>query len=231
MGYDHVIAENFRLGLAFNGGASRLKSEGLGGHSNAANYGINLYSTWTGKKVNVIANLGYTHGKAENKFDLYDLSDAKTKAFNAGLRFETSFIAGGISFVPYYGVRFTHLSSDSMHLQVPGASASLNFGNANIWQFPVGVNAGYEYTCAAGWKSRSMIDLSIVPTAGDRKVSTKFADITSLDTRFADSVQYRAKVGLQVSKKQHSFGFLYGVAAAAHGSVDQNVKLNYQFMY
>ena len=63
-GYDHVIADNFRLGLALNGGAGKLKwyndeDEGdlkLDSHW----YGVNLYGTWTGKKVSVIANLGYS---------------------------------------------------------------------------------------------------------------------------------------------------------------------------
>lgn len=61
------------------------------------------------EKVNVIANLGYTHQKDDGK---HDIEDRNSHALNAGLRFETSFVAGGISFVPYYGVRFTHLSME-----------------------------------------------------------------------------------------------------------------------
>ena len=51
--------------------------------------------------------------------------------------------------------------------------------DSNIWQFPVGVNAGFEYTCAAGWKSRTMIDLAVIPTAGKRK--TRIVSITDIE--------------------------------------------------
>ncbi len=237
-GYDHVIADNFRLGLALNGGAGKLKWYDNEGEDDLKIdshwYGANLYGTWTGKKVNVIANLGYTHQKDDGK---HDIEDRNSHALNAGLRFETSFVAGGISFVPYYGVRFTHLSngalkSDGTDNLEPGETpepSSVNMSGSNIWQFPVGVNAGFEYTCAAGWKSRTMIDLAVIPTAGKRK--TYFSGEEGGSGRFANSVTYRGKVGLQLTKGQHSFGFMYGAAAGAHGSFGQNVTLNYHFMY
>lgn len=185
-----------------------------------------------GQKVNVIANLGYTHQKDDGK---HDIEDRNSHAINAGIRFETSFVAGGISFVPYYGVRFTHLSNgvlksdgtDNLDPNETPEPVSIHMSDSNIWQFPVGVNAGFEYTCAAGWKSRTMIDLAVIPTAGKRK--TYFGDEGS--GRFANSVTYRGKVGLQLAKGQHSFGLMYGAAAGAHGSFGQNVTLNYQFMY
>ncbi|MEF2790277.1 MAG: autotransporter outer membrane beta-barrel domain-containing protein, partial [Parasutterella excrementihominis] len=229
-GYDHVIADNFRLGLALNGGAGKLKwyndeDEGdlkLDSHW----YGVNLYGTWTGKKVNVIANLGYSHQKDDGKDGI---EDRNSHAINAGIRFETSFVAGGISFVPYYGVRFTHLSNGALKAWDDDKLTSVHMSDSNIWQFPVGVNAGFEYTCAAGWKSRTMIDLAVIPTAGKRK--TYFSGEEGGSGRFANSVTYRGKVGLQLTKGQHSFGFMYGAAAGAHGSFGQNVTLNYQFMY
>jgi len=229
-GYDHVIADNFRLGLALNGGAGKLKwyndeDEGdlkLDSHW----YGVNLYGTWTGKKVNVIANLGYSHQKDDGKDGI---EDRNSHAINAGIRFETSFVAGGISFVPYYGVRFTHLSNGALKAWDDDKLTSVHMSDSNIWQFPVGVNAGFEYTCAAGWKSRTMIDLAVIPTSGKRK--TYFSGEEGGSGRFANSVTYRGKVGLQLTKGQHSFGFMYGAAAGAHGSFGQNVTLNYQFMY
>lgn len=222
-GYDHVIAQDFRLGLALNGGAGKLKETEEDLKSDSKWYGINLYGTWTGKKVNVIANLGYTHEKDDGKSDL---PDHKAHAINAGVRFETSFVAGGISFVPYYGVRFTHLANKAM----TEGDERLGLSDSNIWQFPVGVNAGYEYTCSAGWKTRSMVDLAIIPTAGKRK--TYFSiDGEEFSGRFANSVTYQGKVGMQISKGQHSFGVLYGAGLGAHGSVAQRVAANYQFMY
>ncbi|HCR08481.1 MAG TPA: autotransporter subunit beta, partial [Sutterellaceae bacterium] len=123
----------------------------------------------------------------------HDIEDRNSHAINAGIRFETSFVAGGISFVPYYGVRFTHLSNSDGTDETP-EPVSVHMSDSNIWQFPVGVNAGFEYTCAAGWKSRTMIDLAVIPTAGKRK--TYFGDEGS--GRFANSVTYRGKVGLQL---------------------------------
>lgn len=170
--------------------------------------------------------MGYSHQKDDGKDGI---EDRNSHAINAGIRFETSFVAGGISFVPYYGVRFTHLSNGALKAWDDDKLTSVHMSDSNIWQFPVGVNAGFEYTCAAGWKSRTMIDLAVIPTAGKRK--TYFSGEEGGSRRFANSVTYRGKVGLQLTKGQHSFGFMYGAAAGAHGSFGQNVTLNYQFMY
>lgn len=232
-GYDHVLAENFRLGLALNGGAGRLKQSEFNLKMNSRWMGANLYGTWTGKRVNVIANVGYTHEKDKSKTEY--LGDHNGHTINAGVRFETSFVAAGISFVPYYGVRFTHVASG--HVDMQGVDeGKINISSANIWQFPVGVNAGYEFTCGGGWKTRSMVDLSIIPTAGKRKTyfsgyNSEFGELGEFSARFANSVTYAGKVGLQTSKGQHSFGLMYGAAAGAHGSVNQQLTMNYQFMY
>lgn len=233
LGYDHVIAQDFRLGLALNGGAGRLKANEMGIKSNSRWFGANVYGTWTGKRVNVIANVGYTHEKDKSKTDWLD--DHNGHTINAGLRFETSFVAGGISFVPYYGVRFTHVASGHVNLKGVGADAKVRMSDANIWQFPVGVNAGYEFTCGGGWKTRTMADLSIIPTAGKRKTYFNYSDsdgyFGSFSSRFANSVTYLGKLGLQTTKGQHSFGLQYGAGAGAHGSLSQQLTLNYQFMY
>lgn len=237
LGYDHVIADNFRIGLALNGGKGQVKHGDVDGHGSSIFYGVNLYSTWTGKKVNVIANLGYTHSKIDSKFkyDGFDLplGDGKAKSWNAGLRFETSFVAGGLSFVPYYSVRFTRLLTDDVSVagDLLDGRLDASFSGASIWQFPVGVNVGYEYVCPGGWKSRSMLDFAVIPTAGDKKITANLGGFASDTERFANSLLFRGKVGLQLSKGQHSFGFLYSAGAAAHSSVSQNVTVNYQFMY
>lgn len=73
-----------------------------------------------------------------------------------------------------------------------------------------------------------MIDLAVIPTAGKRRpISVERKEVRQI----CKLVTYRGKVGLQLTKGQHSFGFMYGAAAGAHGSFGQNVTLNYQFMY
>lgn len=224
LGYDHVVADSFRIGLSLNGGAGKLKLTGEDGSSADSRWGgFNLYSTWKGQRVNVIANLGYVYSKDDPK---EDAGHIKGSAFNAGLRFETSFIAAGISWVPYYGVRFTHLKNDNFSSE----GDTIHFGSQNIWQFPVGVNAGYEFTCRGGWKTRTMLDLAVIPTAGKRKVNLSDG-VDFASTRFADSISYRGKLGIETSKGQHAFGISYGAGAAPHGSFRQDLMVNYQFMY
>ncbi len=223
LGYDHVIADSFRLGLSINGGAGKLKRTGEDEEKLDSHWGgANLYSTWKGQRVNVIANLGYLYSN-----DKPDFSHVKGSSINAGIRFETSFVAGGISWVPYYSVRFTHLKNDN-YTDIEGDT--IHLGDQNIWQFPVGVNAGYEFTCGGGWRTRTMLDLAVIPTAGKRKVNVSTED-DFYSTRFADSISFRGKFGIETTKGQHAFGLTYGAGAAPHGSFKQDLMVNYQFMY
>lgn len=229
VGYDHVIAKDFRLGLSLYGGAGRIKADTPVGDDwdgdddgktkfKSKWYGVTLYSTWTGNRVNVIADVGYAHEKDKLKGPL--TSNGKTDAWFAGIRFETSFKTAAINWVPYYGVRFNHFSND------PGSDpedGDPSFSSSpNLWQFPVGVKAGFDFTCPGQWKTATNLDLAIVPTAGKKK---------SVGIRYSDSVQYRAGLSLEASKGQHAFGLKYGTAFAAHDRFNQILSINYQFMY
>lgn len=219
VGYDHTIGD-FRLGASFLGGSGSIHQTGIasGLKSDSDYFGADLYGVWTGKKVNVIANFGYLYSRNDIKDNGEKIGKPDGQAWYAGMKFETTFNVGPVNFVPYYGFRFTHLSHDD----IQGAS----FSNVNVWEFPVGVNMGTNFTCRAGWKTRFMADVAVVPTAGTRKTYT---DGYSL--RVTDSVQYQAKIGLNTSKGRHAFGVNYGTGFAAHGRFDQTVVANYQFMY
>ncbi len=75
-----------------------------------------------------------------------------------------------------------------------------------------------------------MLDLAVIPTAGKRKVNVSLED-DFYSTRFADSISFRGKFGLETTKGQHAFGLTYGAGAAPHGSFRQDLMVNYQFMY
>ena len=206
LGYDHVIADSFRLGLSINGGAGKLKRTGEDEEKLDSHWGRRQpLPTWKGQRVNVIANLGYLYSK-----DKPDFSHVKGSSINAGIRFETSFVAGGISWVPYYSVRFTHLKTTTTQTlrEILSTSEIKTFGNS-----PVGVNAGYEFTCGGGWRTRTMLDLAVIPTAGKRKVNVSTED-DFYSTRFADSISFRGKFGIETTKGQHAFGLTYGAGAA-----------------
>ncbi|MBQ8828821.1 MAG: autotransporter outer membrane beta-barrel domain-containing protein [Burkholderiaceae bacterium] len=217
VGYDHAIG-NYRLGVSLLGETGDIKSIGEPFKTDSDFYGASLYGTWTGKRVNVIADISYVAGRNEVSFLNSGVADVDTSSISTGLRFETSFYAKGISFVPYYGVRFTRVESDDLEKN--------SFDDVQYWQFPVGVNAGYEFTCRAGWKTRFQVDTSVVPTAGTRKTYTN-----GVSYRIMDSLQYRFKAGLNTSRGAHAFGLNYETAFAAHGRFNQALVANYQFMY
>lgn len=228
-GYDHGIGD-FRIGLAINAGGGKITGINIDELDVKTKWwGTNLYSTWKGKKVNVIANVGYlrTYDKSENEL----FNKTESRAITAGLKFETSFMVGPVSFVPYYGVRFTHLKGEGFDaLDDQSGDISIHSKTAKLWQFPVGVNAGYEFTCGGGWKTRTFLDLGIVPTVGDRKVKN-YTEFASSDSRIANTFLYKGQFGLETSKGQHAFGLNYRTAVANHGRFNQALTLNYQFMY
>lgn len=214
-GYDRSV-RSFRLGAALLGATGELKGTGSDSFKLKPDYfGIGLYGSWSGKKVKAIADIGYLKGRSDEK---NAAGFPSAEVWFSGLKFETRLDTGALDVVPYYGLRFSHISSDKL-----GGRSNTD---ANLWQFPLGVNAGYDWKCRSGWKSRLAADLSFVPTAGKRKSYSDFRTY-----RIADSSLYRAQIGLNVSKANHALELKYGTGFAAHGRFDQNLTAGYRFMY
>lgn len=225
LGYDHVVAENFRIGLALAAEAGKSQTPGSSGEDIRNRSGSALlYGTWRGQKVNVIADIGYLAGRSELK----DLSSVRESGgvFNTSVRFETSFDALGLNWVPYYGVRFMYLDND----EIKGVGAPADFKNAHIWQFPVGVNTGYNFTGDGGWRTRVGLDLAVIPTAGRKKVELTSASL-SQDLRYANSLQFRGKFGVEAVMGSHAVNVGYRAGIAPRGSFEQDVTAGYRFMY
>ncbi|MCD8339855.1 MAG: autotransporter outer membrane beta-barrel domain-containing protein [Burkholderiales bacterium] len=225
LGYDHVLFQDFRLGFSINGGGGDIKNEG-GRDLNFRMgwWGASVYATWTGKKVNVIANVGYLHSYSHSKLDAF--GKEQDQAITAGMKFETSFMVGPINFVPYYGFRYTHLQTNGIHT----SGGLVDWRPANIWHFPVGVNMGYQFEFG-GWRTRTMLDLAIIPEAGERNVEYRNANTFDFSPRYAAPIYYRGKIGIELSNGHHGIGVLYKTGFGPHGKYDQAVALNYQFMF
>lgn len=214
-GYDHSV-RNFRLGMALLGATGEIKGVGSENFKLKPDYfGIGLYGSWSGKKVKALADIGYLKGRSDEK---NENGFPSADVWFSGLKFETRLDTGALDVVPYYGLRFSHVSSDKL--------GARSYSVANLWQFPLGVNAGYDWKCPAGWNSRLAVDLSFVPTAGNRK---SYGDYRTY--RIADSSLYRAQIGINVSKERHMLELKYGTGIAAHGRFDKNLTAGYRFMY
>ena len=230
---------NVRMGAAINGGGGKSETRGTATDTeNSYNFGgVNLYAGWNLDSLNVMASLGYGMSNHDVKMNLpaslgmgQAKADVDSHAFTADLRAEYQFKTDWLDILPHAGVRYTSLHTDGYDLKVNGSTLnSVDSDTQNIVQFPIGVTVTKNID-VADWNIKPQADVSVIPAAGDKKVSTKvsFSGIDAADsvnTRIMDSTSWAGMLGIQAEKGNLALGLNYGVQASRH-ETDQKVQFN-----
>ena len=233
-GADYSFGNNVAAGAAVSIGKGNSRGRGVGsGVKNRFEYwGVNLYSVWSTPYVNLIGNAGYLQSK--NKIEGHGLKGKPdVNTFSVGIKAEKSFaVTDNFAVTPHIGVRYMNI--DMKRFKTGGFSYSADKGN--LVQFPVGVAFNSETKTAGGVKIKPVLDLEIAPTAGDRKVKTKFGLVgtgatDTLDTRVANNALYSAKFSVQANKGGHTFGLGYRFSGGNDGRVDQTLQAKYRYSF
>ncbi|WP_446425161.1 autotransporter domain-containing protein [Mailhella sp.] len=229
------LGGKFRLGAAINGGGGQSETKGSA-TSTQNDYdfgGLNFYAGWNNGALNVIGSVGYGFGNHEVEMSAPVLGKAKadvdTTVFTADLRAEYQLKTEWVDLLPHAGVRYTALRTGAHDLKVGGdVLNSVERDTQNIVQFPVGVTLSKD-VAFADWNVKPMVDVSVIPAAGDKKANTKvrFSGIDAVDgvnSRIMDSTSWAGTIGVQAEKGDFTLGLNYGVQASSN-ETDQNVQL------
>ncbi len=234
IGTDYAFGNGVAAGAAFSIGTGNARGKGNGaGVKNDINYwGLNLYGVWTTPYVNLIGNVGYLQSQNKLTHQGYK-AKPDVKTISVGIRAEKSFDIGeAFAVTPHVGVRYLNVDMDAF----TAGGFRYDSEKANLVQFPVGVAASANVKTKAGATVKPFLDLQIAPTAGDRKATNKFgldggSATDSIEARIAANAMYSAKVGLQVAKGSHAFGFHYGIGAGGDARVDQSLQAKYRYSF
>ena len=234
IGADYAFGNGVAAGAAFSVGTGSARGQGNGsGVKNDIDYwGVNLYGVWTTPYVNLIGNVGYLQTKNEISQSGYK-GKPDVKTISVGVKAEKALqLNESITVTPHVGVRYFNVDMDSF----TAGGFKYSSEKANLFQVPFGVafNANLKTSCGA--EVKPFIDVQIAPAFGDRKATNKFALASgsasdSIEARIANNAMYSAKVGVEATRGNHSFGLNYGIASGNYGRVDQALQAKYRYSF
>lgn len=214
----------FRIGGALNIGKGDSNSNGNFNYTDNDydTYGLSLYGGWNNDNINVVADVGYMKGDHDLKQHMSQAlggnlkADVDTEIWTAGIRGEYQFKTTALDVTPHIGIRYMHLETDSFSTHNGlGTVFHTDSDSQNLWQFPIGVTLSRDYVSTSGWTVKPKFDLSVIPAAGDKDVSTTVGvpgmGVTDSATAdMMDSVSWQGTLGLEVQKEATSFGLQAG---------------------
>ncbi len=227
LGFDYTASCGGVIGLALNVGTADGNSvgDGVKVDNDTDFYGVSLYAARQFGDFNVQADLGYTQTsndlKTNGAYGAYSESlDADVFTFGVGTEFLAS--AGMVNVVPHAGIRLTTIDMDA-------SKFGADYDKMTVYQLPLGVTFSGNFE-AAGFKVAPMVDVSVVPTFGDKDAVASFIgqDVT---TRVVDTNPVQAKLGVTAQSGAWTFGINYGLTAGGDDRMNNSLNANVRYTF
>ena len=227
LGFDYTASCGSVIGLALNVGTADGNSvgDGVKVDNDTDFYGVSLYAARQFGDFNVQADLGYTQTsndlKTNGAYGAYSESlDADVFTVGVGTEFLAS--AGMVNVVPHAGIRLTTIDMDS-------SKFGADYDKMTVYQLPLGVTFSGNFE-AAGFKVAPMVDVSVVPTFGDKDAVASFIgqDVT---TRVVDTNPVQAKLGVTAQSGAWTFGINYGLTAGGDDRMNNSLNANVRYTF
>ena len=236
LGLDYQFSCNAVLGAALTIGTADTdsKNSGVAASTDTDLVGFSVYASKTFADIwNVAADIGYMSASNDVKANGYKHAwkfSQDTDAFTAGVRGEVLTKAGAVNIVPHVGLRYTQLSTDGFE-----AGYVTDIDDQNIFQMPVGVALSTDFE-TNGWTLAPKLDLSVVPTFGDKDADLKLgingvSATDDLSVRVIDSNPVQATLGINATNGDWGFGLSYklGVGSDERMNNSFNAQVRYAF--
>ena len=229
LGFDYTAACGGVLGLAFNVGQADGNSVGIGSakvENDADFYGVSLYAAQTFGDFNVKADLGYTQVKNDLKMNgvtktWKESQDADVITFGVGTEYLVK--AGALNVVPHAGIRMTRIDLDD-------SKYGAEYETMTVYQMPLGVAFSGTFD-TNGWKVAPMVDLSVVPTFGDKDAEAKYFGGVKDVVRVVDSNPIHATIGVEAQTGAWTFGVNYGLTVGSDDRLNNSLNANARYTF
>lgn len=229
LGFDYTASCGGTLGVAFNVGQADANSTNISEakiENDADFYGVSLYAAQTFGDFNVRADFGYTLVKNDLSMagvtkTWKESQDADMITFGVGTEYLVQ--AGALNVVPHAGIRMTRIDLDD-------SKFGGEYEAMTVYQLPLGVTFSGTFE-QAGWKVAPMVDLTVVPTFGDKNAEVKFYGGASDVVRAVDSNPIRATLGVEAQKGAWTFGVNYGLTAGSDDRLNNSLNANARYTF
>ena len=231
IGGDFADRGKYSSGIAFSYGSG--DSTGSASKNEFDFWGLSYYGGIQNGDTNLIFDVGYSKTSSDVKGVIK--AEPDTQVISMGVKGEKLISNGhGTSYVPYAGLRYMNIDTDSYNGSIDGKTAAhYSTDKADLWLLPVGISISHESVTAGGWKVRPTADIAYVWTLGDKNTAM---DITVPGVNATDRLGYDimdsgffvGKLGLEVEKGDWTYGLGY---ACQKGSHAQNSKFMLNVTY
>ena len=231
IGGDFADRGKYSSGIAFSYGSG--DSTGSASKNEFDFWGLSYYGGIQNGDTNLIFDVGYSKTSSDVKGVIK--AEPDTQVISMGVKGEKVISNGhGTSYVPYAGLRYMNIDTDSYNGSIDGKTAAhYSTDKADLWLLPVGISISHESVTAGGWKVRPTADIAYVWTLGDKNTAM---DITVPGVNATDRLGYDimdsgffvGKLGLEAEKGDWTYGLGY---ACQKGSHAQNSKFMLNVTY
>lgn len=232
LGYDRSVSENSVIGIAATFGKGSLKGRnGASGIKNSFEYAAaSVYGGYAIGSTRFIGSASVIQGKNEVTGQDFGKINPKSTTAALGIRVEHAFrLSDEFTLTPHAGIRFIHSETDLMK----AGGFSYKPGDANVTQFPVGLDIGYAKNFSEGKSVKASLDLTATPAAGGKaRMKVSYADATdSVKGRIASGKTFSATAHVEATLGAHSFGVDLGAGAGNGGRTDKKASVKYRYSF
>lgn len=231
IGGDFADRGKYSSGIAFSYGSG--DSTGSASKNEFDFWGLSYYGGIQNGDTNLIFDVGYSKTSSDVKGVIK--AEPDTQVISMGIKGEKVISNGhGTSYVPYAGLRYMNIDTDSYNGSIDGKTAAhYSTDKADLWLLPVGISISHESVTAGGWKVRPTADIAYVWTLGDKNTAM---DITVPGVNATDRLGYDimdsgffvGKLGLEAEKGDWTYGLGYACQKGCHA---QNSKFMLNVTY
>ena len=233
IGGDFADRGKYSSGIAFSYGSG--DSTGSASKNEFDFWGLSYYGGIQNGDTNLIFDVGYSKTSSDVKGVIK--AEPDTQVISMGVKGEKLISNGhGTSYVPYAGLRYMNIDTDSYNGSIDGKTAAhYSTDKADLWLLPVGISISHESVTAGGWKVRPTADIAYVWTLGDKNTAM---DITVPGVNATDRLGYDimdsgffvGKLGLEAEKGDWTYGLGYACQNGSHAQNSQfMLNVTYSF--
>ena len=229
LGADYTASCGAILGAAISiGQADGNSVDAATQVDNAADFwGVSFYGSHRIGNVNGKFDIGYV--STSNDLSAHSAYFGRTSEsldadiFTVGLGAEYLATVGSLNVVPHAGIRWSSLDMDD-------SKYGADYDKMNLFQMPIGVAFSGTFDMT-GWKVAPMLDISVVPTFGDKDAVASYAGGIKDTVLVVDSNPVQMTLGVNAQVDAWTLGVNYGLSAGSDERLNNAFNFNARYTF